>query len=33
MPTLKSFLKSRDLPVGGKKGDIVQRIKQALQEG
>lgn len=31
--TLKAFLKSRGMPVGGKKGDLVSRIKQALQDG
>ena len=33
MPTLKSFLKSRQMSVAGKKGDLVSRVQQALQSG
>lgn len=32
LPMLKGFLKSRGLAVGGKKGDLVHRVKHALQE-
>lgn len=32
MPVLKAFLKSRNLPVSGKKDDLVARVEEALQE-
>jgi hypothetical protein len=31
VPNLKAFLKSKGLPVGGKKADIVDRVAGALQ--
>ena len=30
MPNLKAFLKSKGLPVGGKKADLVDRAERAL---
>ncbi|CAM9571952.1 unnamed protein product, partial [Ectocarpus sp. 12 AP-2014] len=31
VPTLKTFLKSRGMSATGKKGDLVARVRQALQ--
>jgi hypothetical protein len=33
IPELKAYLKSLRLPVGGNKGDLEERARQALQLG